>query len=150
MKTLPDYLTQLVKGESYQDKVARRIKQEFDYDIHFYASRRDQYEIGESAEGIEIKYDSWISRSGRMSIEIAEKTRADLPEFTPSGIFRQDNTRYYLQGDDNHVWCFVKTALQEHYRTSKPETIDNNPPTIRKFYISVAQADSLAWKKVKL
>jgi hypothetical protein len=150
MKILPDYFEQLAKGESYQDKVARRIKQEFDYDIHFYKSKRDQYEIGESAEGIEIKYDSWISRSGRMSIEVAEKTRADLPEFTPSGIFRQDNTRYYLQGDDNFVWCFAKIVLQEYYRINKPKTIDDNPPTIRKFYISIAQADALAWRKVKL
>ena len=85
-----------------------------------------------------------------MSIEVAEKTKAEQENFVPSGILRVDNTKYYLQGDDNYFWCFLKKTLQKYYEENKPQTIDNNPPTIRKFYISIEEADKLAWKKVKL
>lgn len=150
MKTQPSYSEQLAKGERYQKHVARVIKEKFGYEITYYNTKREQYNIGESVQGFEVKYDRWISKTGRLSIEIAEKTRLDLPTFTPSGIFRQDNTVYYLQGDDNWLWCFKKAALQKYYYDNAPKEIDNKPPTIRKFYIGIAQADRLAYKKIRL
>ena len=87
-------------GEAYQRKVAEAIKAQYNYQIHYYTDNHDQYNIGESSEGFEIKYDSWIGRSGRLSIEIGEKTKIILPVFSASGIFRKDNTIWYCQGDD--------------------------------------------------
>ena len=150
MRAQPSYSSQLEAGEWYQEIVASAIKRQFGYEINYYTTRKEQYEIGESVQGFEIKYDRLIAKTGRLSIEIAEKTRADLPNFTPSGIFRQDNTIHYAQGDASWCWCFRKTALQEYYCRVAPPTIDNNPPTIIKFYLSIEQADQLAWKKIRI
>lgn len=137
-------------GEAYQEKIARIIKERYGVTIHYYKTKREQYTIGESVEGFEIKFDSWISRSGRMSIEVGEKTRKDLPHFTDSGILRMDNTKWYCQGDNFYCWVFSKKKLRDYYFMSKPHVIDDNPPTIRKFYIRLDVADKLAAKKIKL
>lgn len=137
-------------GEAYQDKVAEVIKKRYGYKIHYYKTKKEQYELGESVEGFEIKYDGWISKSKRMSIEIAERTRKDLQDFTESGIFRKDNTKWYCQGDDKTLWIFSKKKLQEYYRNRCPMVIDDRPPTIKKFYISLETADKLAVRKIEL
>lgn len=139
----------LAIGEAYQEKVARVIYQRYGYKIHYYRTKEAQYSIGESVEGFEIKYDSWIGKSNRMSIEVGEKTRAGLSKFTKSGILREDNTKWYCQGDNNTCWIFSKKKLQEYYRTQQPRIIDNNPPTIQKFYIDLNTADKLASRKIK-
>lgn len=137
-------------GEKYQDRVARVVLEKYGYEIHFYKSKHDQYTIGESVEGFEVKYDSWIGKSQRLSIEVGEKTRKSLEAFTKSGIFRDDNTKWYCQGDDNFCWIFSKKKLRAYFCDNNPNVIDNNPPTIQKFYIDVATADRLCSKKIAL
>lgn len=137
-------------GEAYQRKVAEAIKAQYNYQIHYYTDKQDQYNIGESSEGFEIKYDSWIGRSGRLSIEIGEKTKIILPVFSASGIFRKDNTIWYCQGDDRYCWIFIKRELQEYYYKNRPLVISNNPPTIKKFYLPERIADAMAKRKIKL
>jgi hypothetical protein len=153
MKNYPDskHENSLAIGEKYQDVIAKRLKALFGIEIHYYTTKEDQYKKGESIEGWEIKYDSWIGTSNRLSIEIGEKTRRELKEFTASGIFRVDNTFVYVQGDDNTAWIFFKADLLRYFIKKYPvPIIEDKPPTIQKFYIGIEVADRLAIKKIKV
>lgn len=80
--------------------------------IQNYSSKEYQYRHGESATGIEIKYDSLFHQTGNLYIEIAEKSDSGLQNFTPSGVMRDDNTWLYLIGDYQQAFLFGKGQLR--------------------------------------
>lgn len=113
-----------------------------------FTSRKYQYEVGESIQGMEIKLDNWCTKSNRLSIEIAEKTRADIEGWTPSGIYRKDNTRFYIQGNRERFWFFSKKVLRHIYETrirmEQPFAEHQEPPrgpTVKAFYLPVELAN---------
>jgi len=100
------------KGAEFQDFVVDLFLREMGIALSVYSSRRNQYERGETAQGVEIKYDAQFERTGNLYIEVAEKTDAALPSWTPSGIYRKDNTWLYAIGDYTTVFLFDKKQLQ--------------------------------------
>ncbi len=133
-------------GEKYQNFIADQVNKQFGYSIHFYTSKLEQYWIGESVEGFEIKLDQRCTTTGRLSIEVGEKTRLGFLGFTPSGILRRDNTKFYVQGNYAVAWIFRKSDLQKLYKEEDFKIIENNPPTIQKFYLPIRRANQLAQK----
>lgn len=144
--TYPDskHADALAVGENYQDFVASVLRDRLGIVLHFLCTRQEQYDIGETKEGYEIKLDQWCTTTGRLSIEVGEKTRVDLPIFTPSGIMRNDNTVFYVQGNRARIWVFRKALLQHIYQVGGYPIIANRPPTIQKFYLPLARANTLA------
>lgn len=138
---------ELAKGEAYQKKVAEELERQYGISIHYYTTKKDQIEKGESEEGYEIKYDDWIAKSKRISVEIAEKSRADLPEWTASGILRQDNTKFYVQGNAKAALVFQKEKLREYFMKNVRKL--NVRKTIITFYINIDEAMKLADQIVK-
>lgn len=108
-----------------------------------FTSKKYQYAKGESFQGWEVKYDERCSETGRLSIEIAEKTRADLVSWTPSGIYRSDNTWLYIQGNYARFYIFLKKHLILLHRTGKYTL--GEIPTLQKFYLSLADAERYAY-----
>lgn len=108
--------------------------------IQIYTSKRYQYNVGESLQGAEIKLDNRCTDTGRLSIEIAEKTARDVDSWTPSGIYRNDNTWLYIQGNYQCFWVFLKKTLINLHNDGTREECEHNG-TIRKFYISLEEAD---------
>jgi len=137
----------LALGESYQDFVAAVLEKQLGITLHYYHTKSQQYGIGESEEGYEVKLDLPCTETGRLSIEVGEKTRADLPCFTPSGIMRQDNTIWYVQGNRVRIWVFRKAMLRYVFRRDTYPVISDRPPTIQKFYLPVGIAEVLAEHK---
>lgn len=136
-------------GEKYQDIIKRVVFERWQYVIEYYTATKDQYKIGESKQGFEIKLDTQLRKYGHLSIEIAEKTRKDLPDWTPSGIFRKDNTVWYVQGDYKTAWFFKKSDLVKYYNENTPKTFESYG-TVRKFYLNIEMADKLAKRKIEL
>lgn len=132
------------EGLKYQEFIKRHLFLRIDY----YISKEEQYRIGESVQGIEVKYDSWISKSNRLSIEVAEKTRASQADWIPSGIYRPDNTALYVQGDYHQFFVFHKSVLCNLHTATTPYPSHHNPrryeehetPTIRAFYLLLKDA----------
>src|SRR3990167_9005495 len=92
------------QGEKYQDFICWQLLQQRGLGIGQNISRHAQYTMWENIQGIEIKFDSWTTKRdpgrNRISIQIAEKSRNDLAlQWTPSGIYRSENTWLYIQGD---------------------------------------------------
>lgn len=131
-------------GLDFQDFVADQLLKQRGIAIHFYETQREQYDIGESVEGYEVKLDNRSTDTGRLGIEVGEKTRKDRAMFTPSGIMRRDNSTFYVQGNWREFWVFKKAALQEYFTSRHPEVISDNPPTIQKFYLPIPVATLLA------
>lgn len=144
--TYPDskHLDPLRMGELYQEIIRVILSRRLRFDLHFHEGQEQQYTLGESEEGVEIKLDAWCGRTGRLSIEVAEKTRAAQARFVPSGIMRQDNSLWYVQGDLKHCWVFKREALRAFFRDTRPAVIEDDPSTIRKFYLPVGEANRLA------
>lgn len=155
MKGYPDSKHEDPKllGELYQEKLLPVINSVFGVELHYYKTQEEQYTIGESAEGWEIKFDDWIGKGknfNHLSIETGEKTKKSRNTFTNSGIFRKDNTIVYVQGNWSFVWFFEKQVLVNYYLAYDPPLITDNPPTIRKFYMEFDAADEFCFGKLKL
>ena len=117
-------------------------------------SKKFQFNVGENLQGFEIKYDArctgdrGTTATNQLSIEIAEKTRADNSKFVPSGIYRNDNSWLYIQGNFKTFWIFSKKLLiLLHFSRRYKE---HELPTIKKFYLPLEDADSFCAKKVIL
>lgn len=110
------YSGKLKQGEEYQDFVTDYLRKMTPCIIMMnYSSRKYQYEHGESANGLEVKYDGRLHETGNLYIEVLEKSDPYLQNYTPSGIMRDDNTWLYLIGDYEQAFIFSKKHLRELY-----------------------------------
>lgn len=110
------YKEKLEAGLEYQDFIADKLRKgEPSIILGAYSSRKYQNERGESASGIEIKYDMLFKKTGNLYFEVAEKSNAALLDYTPSGIMHDDNTWLYLIGDYEQAFLFSKNQLKMVY-----------------------------------
>lgn len=105
--------------------------------------RERQFIYGDTLEGVEIKLDARSKDTRRLSIEIAEKTALHRP-WVPSGIYATTTATRYAHGCSDMFWIFPTAVLRHYYEHTRPPTIDDNPPTIRRFYLPLHDADHLA------
>lgn len=107
------YKDKLEQGLKYQDFVCDQLRKMTPAKIIMpYCSRDYQWQGGESASGYEIKFDGRMSETGNVYIEIAEKSDPNIDGWTESGIYRDDNTVYYLIGDYDKAYIFSKYQLK--------------------------------------
>ena len=135
----------LQKGHEFQDFVCMELAKR-GVILQNIQSRKYQYEIGENIQGFEIKYDarctgcSGTKPTGRLSIEIAEKSDERNSEYVKSGIYAKSNSWLYIQGNYNGIWIFSTKHLRLIHETKKEKEIFTMP-TIVKFYLPIALAD---------
>lgn len=95
----------------YQDFVSDQLRKKYGIILGIYSSYEYQIQFGESASGIEVKYDRRMAETGNIYIETHEKTRPENPEFVKSGIYREDGTWAWLIGDYEKAFLFAKNQL---------------------------------------
>lgn len=139
------YKEKLEAGLQYQDYIADKLRKEDPCMIFIpYTSRKSQVEKGESASGIEVKHDMRFSETGNLYIEVAEKSKPEMPSYTKSGIFRDDNTFLYLIGNYEQAFLFSKDQLKNVYRDkTKYEArgiVERKTPTSIGFTIPINKA----------
>lgn len=126
-------------GAKYQDFIRWQLQLQRGISISQNVSRTYQFNMGENTQGIEIKFDSLCTKGRRrLSIEIAEKSRASMPEWTPSGIYRTDNTWLYIQGNYEKAYAFSRKLLRWwHARESARGKLELHEEhgTVRAFYM---------------
>lgn len=83
----------------------------------------EQYNIGENLEGYELKGDEESNRTDNLFIEIVERRGRTTGQFVPSGIFRYDNTKCYVQGNYNEIFIFNINTLRDLSKNRKIITI---------------------------
>ncbi|MDD5543879.1 MAG: hypothetical protein PHX83_11965 [Acidobacteriia bacterium] len=116
-------------------------------------SKKFQYQVGENLQGFEIKLDNRFNgfyppdkpATGRLSIEIAEKTKAENPNFIPSGIYRGDNSWLYIQGNYKEFFIFPIKLLRQLHGSGRYQEAEL--PTIKKFYLPLDDARKYCAKR---
>lgn len=88
-------------------------------EIGQYLSPQGQYELGENALGIEIKFDTLIKKYGNVYIEYMEKSKSNNYRFVNSGILKKDNCIYFLIGTQEKFYIFRKKRLVDIYEEEK-------------------------------
>jgi hypothetical protein len=131
-------------GLEFQDFVATKLHDNLGITITNYQSAKFQFADGENRQGIEIKLDRDCIRTSRLSIEIAEKSRASNPRYVPSGIYRNDSSWLYIQGTWRILFVFAKTILILLHRSGKYQ--EHKEPTVIGFYLPFQIARKYAAK----
>lgn len=109
-----EYINKFQEGLEYQDFVIQRLCQG-GIVLSAYSSRSFQNSNGETVQGVEIKLDKRFKETGNLYFEVSEKSSPDKPNYTPSGIFREDNTWLYLIGDREQAYMFTINMLRQLY-----------------------------------
>lgn len=109
-------------------------------------SKLYQLQVGESLQGFEIKLDRRFLETGRLSIELAEKSSISIPIWTPSGINRSDNTWLYIQGNYDRLYIFPKKILLILHKTGRYK--EDGTPTVQKFYLPLSDADKFCAHRI--
>jgi len=135
-------------GLEFQDFVCQLLAREHII-LQNMHSRTFQISVGENLQGFEIKFDGRCSDTGRLSIEVAEKSRdiASRP-WVPSGIMRDDRTWLYIQGNHEVLFVFAKNWLRRWYAEKEPETMEKFG-TVRTFYLPIEVAEVMAARVIR-
>ena len=113
-----------------------------------YQEKDEQIDIGENSLGVEIKYDEKSIKSKNIYIETAEKSVPYKPDYTPSGIYRDDNSWLFAIGNYDIYYVFLINHLREL------ESLDGwgrvETPTSRAFLMPHKEAEKLALNFTRL
>lgn len=131
-------------GLAFQDFVASKMHDELGITITNYSSMLWQFGDGENRQGIEIKLDRDASNTNRLSIEIAEKSKASNHSFVPSGIYRKDNAWLYIQGNWDIFFVFPKNLLVLLHKSKRYE--EHVITTLKGYYLPISDAKKYAAK----
>ncbi|MBK7381674.1 MAG: hypothetical protein IPJ03_22300 [Ignavibacteriales bacterium] len=140
------------EGNMFQDFVCLELAKE-GIILQNINSKKFQYEVGENIQGFEIKVDNRFNGyypkekppTNQLSIEIAEKTRIELQNYTPSGIYRNDNSWIYIQGNPKCFYLFGKKLLRQLHKSGRYK--EHILPTVKKFYLPLEDADKYCLRK---
>ena len=139
------YNSKLQEGLEFQDVVTRELYQR-GIVVVGYSSRKYQNEVGENLLGAEIKHDAMFRDTGNLYIEISEKAHPDRANYTPSGIYRKDNSWLFVIGDEKTIYIFSTKYLQ--MLESKFRHV--NKPTSNGYLLPLADADKYCLRKIEL
>lgn len=106
-------------GAEFLEFATREILRAKQLRITAYMSQRYQYGVGESHQGVEFKLCNVFPSSGRLSIEVFERSRCTPTlGWSPSGILRRDNTWLYVIGNRTMLFAFAAKTLVNMYAES--------------------------------
>ena len=134
-------------GMEFQDYVVEEFNR-FGFYIQLHASKKYQFERGESVQRVEIKLDNRCTDTGRLSIEVGERTSLN-GTWVSSGIYRNDGTWMYIQGNRDIMYLFNLKYLRRYHGKKLAGKYEEGPPTIRKFYIPFPHADVICIAKIE-
>jgi len=133
------YKSKLASGLEFQDYCAIQFSK-IGIPITSFSSTKYQYEKGENLQGFEFKNDEIFRSTGNLWIEVKERTNINN-EYVNSGIFRSDNTKFYVMGDYEGVFIMQKKVLQALSKKYKAK--ENNMKTSIGFLFPVKRAKEL-------
>lgn len=110
------YQEKLQLGFNFENYICQFFKNNYSFNIETYKTKEGQYNLGESIQGIEIKNDTLISKTGNIYIELQEKKDSSQNIWINSGILKNDNTLFYLIGTEEKFYIFLKTDLLKLYQ----------------------------------
>ncbi|MBP5282563.1 MAG: hypothetical protein J6Z22_08705 [Lachnospiraceae bacterium] len=96
-----DYYIEKLENSHRFEVYAESVFKKYGLNIGLFYGREEQYRMGETRVGIEVKCDKRSAETGNYYFEYQERLNTSL-DWTNSGILKEDNTRYYFYGDVGH------------------------------------------------
>ncbi len=131
-------------GLEFQDFVMETLAKQHGIIIQVFGSRKYQFSHGESVQRYEIKLDRRCTETGRLSIEIAEKTSSEA-DWVQSGIYA-GNSLFYVQGNYSCFWLFMTKFLVKLHKAKNKDYEEKEETTIKAFYLPLKDADKYGLK----
>lgn len=113
-KKTPYFIRQLTDSHAFEVYIDWLFRTD-GVDIGLYYGKEQQYHMGETEAGIEIKYDKLSEKTGNYYIEYQERLYSNGP-WVNSGILKEDRTRFYLLGTMKQFVILKRDWLMDYYR----------------------------------
>lgn len=97
-------------------------------------------------QGIEIKFDDKMDKTGNIYIETAEKSNPKNPRYVDSGIYRIDNSWLYLTGNYSSIFIFGKQHLKLMSEKGNFRTVQTD--TSKGFLVPISDAKKYCLKEL--
>lgn len=143
-KYTQEYKDKFQQALEFQDFVACQLMRRGLMIVQF-GSQEYQSKYGESANGVEVKFDRLFRQTGNLYFETAERTSTSKG-FVPSGIHRADNTWLWVIGDYSTLFIFPKNVLQLVERRFIPKIT----ATSKGYVMPLSEAKKLAAKIIEV
>src|SRR5215831_7939781 len=118
----------------FQDFVVDTVWRLMHIHLIVYGSKAYQFSKGEGPTA-EIKHDELFKQTRRLWIEVAEKAAPRGGPYAVSGIYRQDDTWMWAQGDYDTIFLFQKLNLRAIHKSGRYNVIENRTFTSEGFLI---------------
>lgn len=143
------YQEKLQMGFEFENYICQFFKENYSFNIETYKTKEGQYNLGESLQGIEIKNDALISKTGNIYIEFKEKKDKFQNKWVDSGILRNDNTLFYLIGAKEKFYIFLKSDLLTLFKT-KDYFCEVTKDTSKGILLKVKNVESLCYSPMEM
>lgn len=115
-------------GTAFEDFVVQTLQTQRNFALHVYRTPYEQFEVGESEEGYEIKHDRRCTTTGHISVEYYKRRSSD-GRWGLSTTWRPHlNTHSLIIGDEKLFFVLSKTKLHDAIKYQQLETYEM--PTI--------------------
>jgi len=143
-----NYKEKLKIGKEYEAFVCKLLKERINLEITVFENKEDQYNIGESKQGFEIKFDNKHKETGNLFIEVEEKSNQNNPNYVKSGILRNDNSWALLIGNREKIYFFGINTLKLLYESKKFRTIEIKEKTAKGFLLNEKHIEKYSEKTI--
>jgi hypothetical protein len=141
-----NYKSNLADAQEFEDFVFDTMLHERKLVVGGYRSRHYQVAHGESATGVEVKFDREFRNTGNLFVETMERANVN-EQMLPSGIYHPTNPWLRALGDDSPFWVFATQTLRNIHEQAICREAENRTHTGRGFLLPVCKADRhMAWK----
>jgi hypothetical protein len=135
------YVENLERSKEFEDFVFDTMLHERRLVVGGYKSRHYQTLYGESATGVEVKFDGLFRKTGNLFIEIAE-TYHESVEMKPAGIYHASDPWLMVFGDYAALWAIATSTLRSEHAARRHRQTQTG--TSAGFLLPLADANRLA------
>jgi len=143
-----NHAKKMSESAPFEDYVAELMINLVKIPLINFKTKKYQFSHGENAQGFEIKWDRQFKTTGNLFIEVQERI-GNMGRYVDSGIFRNDNSLYYIQGDFGLFYVFQRNILQHILETLKYVIIEINERSAKGFLLPVSMAEKYAGFKIE-
>ena len=141
------YIQHYKQGVEYENFIEDLFLERLHIKLFFYKSKHFQNKVGETHQGIEVKFDDRIKETGNIYFEYEEACKTS--GCIPSGVFKQDNSWLYVIGDYSTIYVFSKNRLI-NFLTNSKDVRKVEAQSSKGYLVKKELAETIAEKIIKI
>jgi len=146
MRNWNDYKEDLEAGQQYQDYLLEKLLPH-GIQLMYYTSLKKQ-KVGETINGIEVKYDRKFRKTGNLYITTQARATSNS-DYHPCGVTKLDNSWLYMIGDEKDVYILGKKQLYTFFKMGNFKEFEIPQETNKGFLINIKRSNWLILNHIK-